>query len=451
MDHITQLYQNRAKVLQEEVNRLEALLEAVQDIDLGNIVIVPTDKGRTITTSSGSKNQGKKGKESKKTEPSSPATGNTVSVYGQPVTTKDVDEQDPYEVLSSVLSSAPGSMADYVAGGIGSGIYTAGTKALENWKALAGLGLATAVAGGVEGLAKKATGKTITGRIIGAIKAASKEKARLADVENSKKILLRMVKSYKPGDVDPVHGPLRSSTIPAGKVDSLQTGGRAKAISDLAAMGKEIHPELTDFIEPKGYKEPHKYLKSIGAITPEDIAAAGQGAKDIAMTGREVGRRTAQLAKGAIGAAGKGLNMIDPLSLGAEAVAPLAAGAAEVAGGLAMAPLAIGLFTSEAGRGSDIVAPTEYEIKAKEDMAKEQEEQRKQQGLAPVDSITSPTSAVDAASLGAVTVSQQDRAKLERQAMGAKTSTPNLDRIQKQREMLKLLQSGPRMFGGGVK
>jgi hypothetical protein len=97
------------------------------------------------------------------------------------------------------------------------------------------------------------------------------------------------------------------------------------------------------------------------------------------------------------------------------------------------------------------VAPTEYEIKAKEDMAKEQEEQRKQQGLASVDSITSPTSAVDAASLGAVTVSQQDRAKLERQAMGSKTSTPNLDRIQKQREMLKLLQSGPRMFGGGVK
>jgi ribosomal protein L12E/L44/L45/RPP1/RPP2 len=31
MDHITKLYQNRAKVLQEEVNRLEGLLEAVVD------------------------------------------------------------------------------------------------------------------------------------------------------------------------------------------------------------------------------------------------------------------------------------------------------------------------------------------------------------------------------------------------------------------------------------
>jgi hypothetical protein len=139
--------------------------------------------------------------------------------------------------------------------------------------------------------------------------------------------------------------------------------------------------------------------------------------------------------------------MIDPLSLGAEALVPLAAGAAEVAGGLAMAPLAIGLFTSEAGRGSEI-QPTEEEIKARQDYTNKF---RKEQGLAPVDSITSPTSAVDAASLGAVTVSQQDRAKLEKQAMGAKTSTPNLDRIQKQREMLKLLQSGPRMFGGGVK
>ena len=32
MDHITQLYQNRAKVLQEEVTRLEALLEAMVDV-----------------------------------------------------------------------------------------------------------------------------------------------------------------------------------------------------------------------------------------------------------------------------------------------------------------------------------------------------------------------------------------------------------------------------------
>jgi len=160
------------------------------------------------------------------------------------------------------------------------------------------------------------------------------------------------------------------------------------------------------------------------------------------MTGKEVGRRTAQLARGAIGAAGKGLSMLDPLSMGAEAVAPLAAGAAEVAGGLAMAPLAISAFTSEAGRGSEIV-PSEEEIKARQDWANEQ---RKQQGLAPVDSITSPTSAVDAASLGAVTVSQQDRAKLERQAMGAKTSTPNLDRIQKEREMTRRLQSGPSFF-----
>ena len=38
MDHITQLYQNRAKVLQEEIIRLESLLEKLDDLDTDKIV-----------------------------------------------------------------------------------------------------------------------------------------------------------------------------------------------------------------------------------------------------------------------------------------------------------------------------------------------------------------------------------------------------------------------------
>ncbi len=50
MDHITQLYQNRAKVLQEEVNRLEALLEAVKDIEVGDTEDVEGTPSREIST-----------------------------------------------------------------------------------------------------------------------------------------------------------------------------------------------------------------------------------------------------------------------------------------------------------------------------------------------------------------------------------------------------------------
>ena len=51
MDHITQLYQNRAKVLQEEVTRLEALLEAVKDIELGKTEEVSVSPSRELSTS----------------------------------------------------------------------------------------------------------------------------------------------------------------------------------------------------------------------------------------------------------------------------------------------------------------------------------------------------------------------------------------------------------------
>jgi len=413
MDHITQLYQNRAKVLQEEVTRLEALLEAVKDIELGNTEDVSVSSSREISASAA-------GSEKKK-EP-------VASVYGQPVSAEDIAQQEPIKnalyTAATVIpfTAASALLADFMGGKVG----RIAAKAGENFPATSKI-----VKSGLEYLpaARKAR------------EAAEKADELLTD--NQIKIMTQHTSNIPPGTSDAKGNPIRSSTA---------TGGILSPVGQ--ALGGEAAEKITgQSLTPKA-RQAMTQLRSIGAITPEDIAAVKQGAKDIAMTGKEVGKRTSDLARGALGAAGKGLKIVDaitdPLSAAGEAIglSSLSAVAPEVVGGLALAPLAIGAFTSEAGKGSDIVAPTEEEIKAREDWAKEQ---RKQQGLAPVDSITSPTSAVDAASLGAVTVSQQDRAKLERQAMGAKTSTPNLDRIQKQREMLKMLQSGPRMFGGGVK
>jgi hypothetical protein len=487
MDHITKLYQNRAKVLQEEVNRLEGLLEAV--------VAAPPIKMRQ-----GVKNEAAANAKAEAEAEAAAKAAADAEIKKTEEARKDIEERPILGRISKahddIVNGYYGLAADINKSpyfdiakklGVGAGIYGLLTPRwsinTENAGKMTSIFSDQAVdqltGEPVKGIFKKKPellGRGWLARLINdarnekrlenvvqqktaaeaaeaARKAAeetaakqAKEAERLQRVERQKQTILRMAEAMKEGEIDPQHGLLRRGDIPTGRVTSFQPGGRTKIADYFQSIGEPMEQESIDLLSDKP-NEPHKYLRSIGAITPEDIGAAKEGVKDLAMTGREVGKRTAQLAKGAIGAAGRGLNMIDPLSLGAEALVPLAAGAAEVAGGLAMAPLAIGLFTSEAGRGSEI-QPTEEEIKARQDYTNKF---RKEQGLAPVDSITSPTSAVDAASLGAVTVSQQDRAKLEKQAMGAKTSTPNLDRIQKQREMLKLLQSGPRMFGGGVK
>jgi hypothetical protein len=486
MDHITKLYQNRAKVLQEEVNRLEGLLEAM--------VVAPP-----IRMSQGVKNEAASNAKADAQAQAAAKAAADVEIKKTEEARKDIEERPilgriaqthddlvngVYRGVANIKNSPYSDIAKKL--GLGAGIYGLLTPRWsinpENAGKITSIFASQAVdqltGEPIQGIFKKKpefAGRGWLARAINdrrntnrlenivqqtaaaeaaeaAKKAAeetaanqTKEAERLLRVEKQKQTILRMAAAMKEGEIDPQHGLLRRGDTPTGRVTSFQPGGRAKIADYFQSIGEPMEQESIDLLAPKA-NEPHKYLRSIGAITPEDIAAAGQGVNDLAMTGKEVGRRTAQLARGAIRAAGKGLNMLDPLSLGAEGIVPIAAGAAEVAGGLAMAPLAIGAFTSEAGKGSDIVAPTEYEIKAKEDWAKEQEEQRKQQGLAPVDSVTSPTSAVDAASLGAVTVSQQDRAKLERQAMGAKTSTPNLDRIQKQRQIMQTLQSGPSFF-----
>ena len=488
MDHITKLYQNRAKVLQEEVNRLEGLLEAV--VDAPPIKMSQRTRNEAASNAKAAADaqaaakaaadaEIKKTEEARKDIEERPILGSiaqahdnfvsglyrgianlkknpyvdTATRYGLPTAIGwglltprwSVNPENAGKMTSIFSDQAIDQLTGEPVQGIfkkkpeyvGRGWLARAINNARNEKRLEKVVQERSAAEAAEA-ARKAAEETAAKQ--------AKEAERLLRVERQKQTILRMAAAMKEGEIDPKHGLLRRGDIPTGRVTSFQVGGRAKIADYFQSIGEPLEQESIELLSDKP-KEPHKYLRSIGAITPEDIGAAKEGVKDLAMTGREVGKRTAQIAKGAIGAAGRGLNMIDPLSLGAEAVAPLAAGAAEVAGGLAMAPLAIGLFTSEAGRGSEI-QPTEEEIKARQDYANKF---RKEQGLAPVGSITSPTSAVDAASLGVVTVSQQDRAKLERQAMGSKTSTPNLDRIQKQREMLQRLQSGPRMFGGGVK
>jgi hypothetical protein len=455
MDHITKLYQNRAKVLQEEVNRLEGLLEAVVDappIDLRGQRLQAQAAAAKLEAEEQAKAKAAADAEIKKTE-------EAVGLTDQQKAKLQYDRN--LEALGSILPNTFKGGVDLakLAYDNPKGTLAVGAGALAGLVGLDYLTNKIAKAGARAGTNLPGTSKVLqTGWEMLPPARIAREKAEKAiEAERLAKEAARQVKlAGEMGELDKfgqtlIPGIDREAYDPntwiEGRPQGMGAPKETRGIPDKAfaaarrvgGPGVALEPETLVRLRNRAYS-------GLPIGDPEVWKEAGEGLNDLVMTGKEVGKRSAQIAKGALSAASKGLNAIDPLSLGAEVITPLLAGS-EFAAGVAMAPLAIGAFTSEAGRGSEIV-PSEEEIKARQDWANEQ---RKQQGLTSVDSISSPTSAVDAASLGAVTVSQQDRAKLERQAMGAKTSTPNLDRIQKQREMLQRLQSGPRMFGGGVK
>ncbi len=165
---------------------------------------------------------------------------------------------------------------------------------------------------GTELLVKKVTGKTLLGRTIDAIKAKRQEKIKTAeeaakaalelaaDIAKSEKqsqTALRIAKEIKPGDMDPTLGILRrpESEIPVGKVGSLTPAGREKIAQVLQSTGEDLTSATKELIRAKP-GETHKYLKSAGAITPEDIEMGLKGAKDIAMTGKEVAGKVGRAA-----------------------------------------------------------------------------------------------------------------------------------------------------------
>lgn len=426
MDHITQLYQNRAKVLQEEVYRLEKLLEAVKDIELGNIEEVPPSRSRELSVPIDSEAKKKKEKDERAYELAKEqypigapivgalkSTGEAIGVVGSTI------KEHPFYTGAAYL------LGDYL---LGRGIVKATgkhsflpitTKAISTIKSMTPAAIE----------AREKAEKAIEAEKL------AKETARQHKLAAEMAELDRFGSTLKPGIGREAFDP--NTWIegrPQGMGAPKETGGIPGRAYEAARLpGGELvqlEPETLKRLQTRAYS---------GIPLDPDL---------LSMTGKEVGKRTADLAKRGLDVAGKALTIAqpDPLSAASEVLSRALPVGAEMASGIAMAPLAIDLFASEAGRGSEI-QPSEEEMQARKEWAKEQ---RKQQGLAAVDSITSPTSAVDAASLGSVTVAPEDRAALEKQAMGSKTSTPNLDRIKKQREMLKLIQSGPRMFGGNV-
>lgn len=268
MDHITQLYQNRARVLQEEVTRLEALLEAVKDIELGKTEEVSVSPSRELSTSTAG------GAKKKKDE--------------------KLEERTPEQLASDRNIEAAGTILPQL-------VYGVAGKALEYWKPLA-------IIGGTELLAKGLSKKTITGRAFDIIKGMKEqakqakqaevaEIARKAAAEKQIQSALRIAKDIKPGEVDPTLGVLRrpESEKAVGAVGSLTPFGREKIAQVLQSTGDELAPETKELIRAKP-GETHKYLRSIGAITPEDIEAASQGLKDVAMTGKEVAGKVGRAA-----------------------------------------------------------------------------------------------------------------------------------------------------------
>jgi hypothetical protein len=362
MDHITKLYQNRAKVLQEEVNRLEGLLEAIVvappiKVDWGNKK--RENKAKQQENAIDAQNNAavdKANADAKKEEekisfaqehPFDSALANLIDTSGTVLS--DMGDaasnrasmlfNDPYGFLKTYPVTAIGGAT--ILHALGSPRFIPGAPAKDSGALIKTLSSPLYTHGWQMGI-NRATGKVDpafervyakkplplkAGWLVDALtqrraleagaaleiqnaidlkKAAeAAEKIRLKEIEDTNKVILRMASRYAPGAWDPQFGDLRDPNLAVGKVGSTLPGLRDKIADTIKSMGLPWHPENAQFIADKP-NEPHKYLRSIGAITPDDIAVAKEGLKDLAMTGKEVADRSA-LARGAraIGASAK--------------------------------------------------------------------------------------------------------------------------------------------------
>lgn len=344
MDHITQLYQNRAKVLQEEVTRLEALLEAM--------VVAPP-----ISVSSGWSKEKAARDQRIKDQKAAADTAAALAKAEKDKEAKAIAEHPIGAPIVGALKStgeAIGNIGNYLDNpylkyGLG-GLVTWGL-ATPRWSVNPEkAGKLTSIFSdqqvdqrtgeAIQGIFKKKPeplGRGFIARMVNnarnasrlkdvvkqktdaeALEAATKQSAeeaaakvkeaeRLLRVERQKQTILRMAAATKEGEIDPIHGLLRRGDIPRGRVTSFQPGGRAKIAAYFESIGEPMEPEAIEMLSPKPY-EPHVNLRlSMGVPTPEDIKLLGQtakdlatsqGAKDLAMTGKEVADRSV-LARGA--------------------------------------------------------------------------------------------------------------------------------------------------------
>lgn len=345
MDHITQLYQNRAKVLQEEVTRLEALLEAV--------VAPPRPKGRSLSAlhaaeqadiakqeaQAEAKAQADAAAEIKKTEDAKKAIEE--HPIGAPIVLKAKSAGEAIGKIGNILDNPfvqlglggalgavgyglastrviPGAPADKTASsrfhthkwdmGVNpntgipdttfSQVIPKGKRSLLT-DPLRFRGALTdrivAKLGKEKGLEQeRATAKAVEDAKI----AAAKDEASLTRTQ--KKLISRIGGNIKPGQVGPDGQLLRDPNLAIGQKGSMQDAG-LEYTGDLVKVATETQSgvkggRLTAGAEKMLRQKNSPVLRSIGTITPEDIELLGQGVKDLGMTGKEVAGKVGRAA-----------------------------------------------------------------------------------------------------------------------------------------------------------
>jgi len=341
MDHITKLYQNRVKVLQEEVNRLEGLLEAV--------VAAPPIKMRQ-----GVKNEAAANAKAEAEAEASAKAAADAEIKKTEEAKKDIEERPILGRISKahddIVSGYYGLAADINKSpyfdiaktlGVGAGIYGLLTPRWsinpENAGKMTSIFSDQAVdqrtGEPVQGIFKKKPELLGRGWLARSINDARNEKrlekvaqeraaaeaaviakeeaekialaaanaAKEAKLERTQKNVIRTIAgNIKPGQLGPNGELLRDPNLAIGQEGSMLDAGRDYT-ANLTKARTEVESgvkggRLTAGAEKMIRTKQAKVLKSIGTITPEDVEMALQGAKDVAMTGREVAGKVGRAA-----------------------------------------------------------------------------------------------------------------------------------------------------------
>ena len=342
MDHITQLYQNRAKVLQEEVTRLEALLEAMVDAP-------------PISVSSGWSKE-KAAREQRiqdqqaaadtaealaKAEKDKEAKAIAEHPIGAPIVigTKSAVEaigkignvlDNPYFQLGVAglglaagygLASTrliPGAPANKMASSIFythkwdmgvnpktglpdttfSQVSPKGTRSIRTDPLRFRGALLDRIVSRI-GKGKGLEQEIASAKAVEDAKIAA-EKSEASLTRTQKKLISRNAENIQPGEIGPEGQVLRDPNLKIGEKGSMKDAGidlvreRVKAATETQSGVKG--GRLTAGAEKMLRQKNSPFLRSIGTITPEDIELLGQGAKDLAMTGKEVAGKVGRAA-----------------------------------------------------------------------------------------------------------------------------------------------------------
>jgi hypothetical protein len=321
MDHITKLYQNRAKVLQEEVNRLEALLEAM--------VAAPPIKMSQRTRNEDASNakaaadaEIKKTEEARKDIEERPILGRISKAHDDIVSglysgIANLKKNAYFDIATTYGLPAVGIWGlltprwsvDPKNAGKMTSIFKDQAINQITGEPVQGMFKKSAEFGGRGWLARLITDarnekrleKVVQQRTAAEVAEAARKAAEEAKLTRTQKTeIIKNAGNIKPGQLGPNGELLRDPNLAIGQEGSMLDAGRdlvrERVKSSTESLSGVKGGRLTTDAEKMLRTKQAKVLKSIGTITPEDVEMALQGAKDVAMTGREVAGKVGRAA-----------------------------------------------------------------------------------------------------------------------------------------------------------